>query len=47
MFSPLPTLVLMAFVSNEVKKLAESFMSLGGAVSMALTFSYLDFSEDF
>ena len=33
-----PILVLMAFVSNEVKKSAESFTSLRGIVSMPLAF---------
>ena len=37
-------LVLMAFVSNGVKKSAESFTTLGGIVSVPLTFLYLDFS---
>ena len=37
-------LVFMAFASNGVKKSAESFTTLGGIVSMPLTFLYLDFS---
>ena len=33
----------MAYVSNGVKKLAESFKGLGGVVSMSIVFLYLDF----
>ena len=36
----------MSFVSNGVKKSAESFMSWGGIGSMPLAFLYLDFPED-
>ena len=38
-------LVLMASGGNAVKKLAESFMSLGGIVPLPLAFLYLDFSD--
>ena len=39
--------MLMAYVSNEVKKLAESFKGLGGVVSMSIVFFIFRFLRKF